>query len=74
MTDISSVVSNVVDRAKAKIDAVDRESATLIPRILDAHRKAQEADKLGYTQSLAANIALGQALSEAKDKVVKGGT
>src|SRR5262249_13595090 len=69
----TDVAASAVARAKAEIDAVDRESATLIPRIQDAYRKAQEAEKQGFNQSLLASIALGQVLSETKDKVVKGG-
>src|SRR5262249_51345983 len=70
MTDI---VAGVVANAKAKIDAVHQESTTLIPRIQDAFRKGQDAEKMGYTQQLTANIALGQELSQAKDKITKGG-
>jgi len=68
----TEIIGSVVDRAKARIDATHRETMLFVPRILDAYRKAQDADKLGFNQSLAANIALGKILSEAKDAAVKG--
>ena len=67
----TEIIGSVVDRAKARIDATHRETMLFVPRILDAYRKAQDADKLGFNQSLAANIALGKILSEAKDAAVK---
>jgi hypothetical protein len=62
----TDMVGGSVASAKAKIDATHREVLTFVPRILDAHKKAEEADKLGFQQSLVANIALGEILAEAK--------
>src|SRR5262245_40075558 len=61
MTDTVAIAN-----AKAKIDATHQVVLAFVPRILDAYKKAQDADKLGFTQSLAANIALGKELTEAK--------
>lgn len=55
-----------IANAKARIDATHQAVLTFVPRILDAYRRAEDAEKLGYTQSLAANIALGKELTEAK--------
>jgi len=68
----TDLVAGVVDRAKAKIDATHQATMLFVPRILDAYRKAQDADKQGFNQSLAANIALGKELTEAKDAATKG--
>jgi hypothetical protein len=67
-TDISTGgTGGAIDRAKAKIDATHQAVLTFVPGILDAHKKAEDAEKLGYQQSLAANIALGEILSKAKE-------
>jgi hypothetical protein len=68
----TEIMSGVVDRAKAKIDATHQATMLFVPRILDAYKKAQDADKQGFNQSLAANIALGKILSEAKEAATKG--
>src|SRR5262249_6440332 len=68
----TEIISGVVDRAKAKIDATHQAMMLFVPRILDAYKKAQDADKQGFNQSLAANIALGKILNEAKDAATKG--
>src|SRR6516164_11547520 len=68
----TEIMSGVVDRAKAKIDATHQATMLFVPRILDAYKKAQDADKQGFNQSLAANIASGKTLSEAKDAATKG--
>ena len=72
MTSTDTIITGVADRAKAKIDATHQATMLFVPRILDAYKKAQDADKQGFNQSLAANIALGKTLSEAKDAATKG--
>jgi hypothetical protein len=67
----TEILSGVVDRAKAKIDATHQAVLTFVPRILDAYKRAQDADKQGFNQSLDANIALSKILSEAKAAAVK---
>ena len=72
MTSTDTIITGVADRAKAKIDATHQATMLFVPRILDAYKKAQDADKQGFNQSLAANIALGKILSEAKEAATKG--
>src|SRR5262249_17233311 len=64
-------IVGVVAQAKAKVDALQLKVLTYVPQILEAHQKALDADKRGYSQSLEAAIACGELLNAAK-KDIKG--
>jgi hypothetical protein len=59
----------VVDRAKAKVDAVEAKGASYIPQILDAHKRVVEAERSGHQRSLECAIAAGELLLGAKEAI-----
>src|SRR5262245_24711420 len=58
---------DVVGAAKAKIDAISAKGLSYVPQILDAHKKAQDAEKFGFWRVFDAAVAVGELLNAAKE-------
>ena len=64
-----TLLNSAVETAKARIATVEAAAALYIPQILDAHRKAEEAEKSGFWRSFDAAVAVGELLNKAKTEV-----
>jgi hypothetical protein len=69
MTLTSEAVASVVERAKAKVEAIEAKGLSYIPQILDAHRKSVEAQRSGNQRSLDYAFAAGELLIAAKEAI-----
>jgi hypothetical protein len=66
---MTSTDIGVVDRAKAKVTAVEAKGASYVPQIIEAHKRVVDAERSGHQRSLDAAIAAGQLLIDAKDAI-----
>jgi hypothetical protein len=62
-------IESIVDRAKAKVAAVEAKGLSYVPQILDAHKQVIAAEKSGHQRSLDAAIAAGELLIAAKEAI-----
>jgi hypothetical protein len=65
----TDILAGVVDRARAKVAAVEAKGASYVPQILEAHKKVVEAERSGHQRSLDAAIAAGELLNAAKEAI-----
>jgi len=66
---LTTEISGVVDKATAKVAAIEAKGASYVPQILKAHQGVADAEKNGYRQSLDAAIACGKLLNDAKEAI-----
>jgi hypothetical protein len=67
-----TLLNSVVETARTKAATAETKAALYIPQILDAHRKAEEAEKTGFWRAFDAAVAVGELLNSAKAEVKKG--
>lgn len=60
MTDVASIVSGVVDRAKAKITDTATQAIGFAQQILSAHQSVVSAERSGHSQSLTHAVKAGE--------------
>jgi hypothetical protein len=65
----TEILSSVVDKARAKVAAVEAKGASYIPQILDAHKQVVAAERSGHQRSLDAAIAAGELLIAAQEAI-----
>lgn len=66
---MTSTDIGVVDRAKAKVTAVEAKGLSYVPQIIEAHTRVVDAERNGHQRSLDAAIAAGQLLIDAKEAI-----
>jgi hypothetical protein len=66
---LTEINASVVDRAKAKVTAVEAKGLSYVPQIIEAHKRVVDAERSGHQRSLDAAIAAGKLLNAAKEAV-----
>src|SRR5262249_3178010 len=61
--------TSVVDRARARVSAVEAKGLSYVPQIIDAHKRVVDAERSGHQRSLDCAIAAGQLLIDAKEAI-----
>jgi hypothetical protein len=65
----ADIGASVVDRAKAKVEAIEAKGLSYIPQIIAAHQQVVAAERAGHQRSLDAAIVAGELLNAAKEAV-----